>query len=149
MSSKSAPSWSILKVRLAGCQSRRTNGHSTESRRKRVKGVDMMLRVPRLPTHPAQRSSRMRSMIARRSNSRHGHRHDAGHRRRWGVAKIRFGADDKPAREVLEALIQLEQQTNAGGAIHPEYNHWEVSCDGTGSPWCFIDVAGRFSGRCK
>jgi hypothetical protein len=67
----------------------------------------------------------------------------------WGVAKIRFGADDKPAREVLEALIQLEQQTNAGGAIHPEYNHWEVSCDGTGSPWCFIDVAGRFSGRCK
>lgn len=67
----------------------------------------------------------------------------------WGMAKISFGADDKPAREVLNALIQLEQQTNTGGAIHPEYNHWEVSCDGTGAPWCLIDVAGRFSGRCR
>lgn len=63
----------------------------------------------------------------------------------WGMAKVRFGASDKSAREVLKALMHLEHETNSQSS----FNRWIVRCDGTGAPWCFIDLAGRFSARCK
>jgi hypothetical protein len=67
----------------------------------------------------------------------------------WGMAKVRFEADNKPAREVLKWLILTEQQANSqASSRHPEYDHWVVSCDGTGAPWCFIEVEGKFSSRC-
>jgi len=63
----------------------------------------------------------------------------------WGMAKVPFGANDKPAREVLKALMQLEHQTN----MQSRFDHWVVRCDGTGAPWCLIDLAGRFGAHCK
>ena len=67
----------------------------------------------------------------------------------WGMAKVRFEADNKPAREVLKWLILAEQQANSqASSRHPDYDHWVVSCDGTGAPWCFIEVEGKFSSRC-
>jgi len=67
----------------------------------------------------------------------------------WGMAKVRFEADNKPAREVLKWLILTEQQANSqASSRHPDYDHWVVSCDGTGAPWCFIEVEGKFSSRC-
>lgn len=67
----------------------------------------------------------------------------------WGTAKVSFEADNKPAREVLKSLILLEEQGNSlASARHPTYDHWVVSCDGTGAPWCFIEVVGRFSSWC-
>src|SRR5256884_4791049 len=67
----------------------------------------------------------------------------------WGMAKVRFEADNKPAREVLKWLILSEQQANSqASSRHPDYDHWVVSCDGTGAPWCFIEVEGKFSSRC-
>jgi hypothetical protein len=67
----------------------------------------------------------------------------------WGTAEIEFGADDKPAREILSSLISLEQKTNeqSNGPWHGTYNHWVVRCDGTGAPWCSIQVQGLTSCR--
>jgi hypothetical protein len=67
----------------------------------------------------------------------------------WGMAEIEFGADDKPAREILSSLISLEQKTNeqSNGPWHGTYNHWVVRCDGTGAPWCSIQVQGL--GTCR
>ena len=66
------------------------------------------------------------------------------------MAKLRFEADNKPAREVLKWLILTEQQANSQASSgHPNYDHWVVRCDGTGAPWCFIEVEGKFSSpRC-
>jgi hypothetical protein len=68
----------------------------------------------------------------------------------WGMAKVRFEADNTPARDVLKWLILTEQQANseASSSWHPDYNHWVVRCDGTGVPWGFIEVEGKFSPRC-
>lgn len=67
----------------------------------------------------------------------------------WGMAQIRFEADNKPAREVLKWLIVSERQANSQStATHPDYDHWVVRCDGTGAPWCFIEVEAKFSARC-
>ena len=67
----------------------------------------------------------------------------------WGMAKLRFEADNKPAREVLKWLILSEQQANSqASSRHSDYDHWVVRCDGTGAPWCFIEVEGKFSSRC-
>jgi hypothetical protein len=68
----------------------------------------------------------------------------------WGQAVVPFQADDERARDVLRQLIQLEQRENAvAGARHPPYNHWMVECDGTGSPWCAIEVRGIFGAECR
>ena len=65
------------------------------------------------------------------------------------MAKVRFEADNKPAREVLKRLILTEQQANSQtSSWHPDYDHWVVHCDGTGAPWCFIEVEARYSARC-
>lgn len=67
----------------------------------------------------------------------------------WGTAKVSFEADNKPAREVLKSLILVEQQANSqASAWHPTYDHWVVSCNGTGALWCSIEVASRFSSWC-
>ncbi|HSY31744.1 MAG TPA: hypothetical protein VLA42_07130 [Verrucomicrobiae bacterium] len=67
----------------------------------------------------------------------------------WGMAEVRFEADHKPAREVLKSLILIEQQANSqGSSRHPDYDHWVVRCDGTGAPWCFINVEGKSSSWC-
>jgi hypothetical protein len=67
----------------------------------------------------------------------------------WGMAQVRFEADNKPARQVLKWLIFAEQNANSeSSATHPDYDHWVVRCDGTGAPWCFIEVEARFSARC-
>lgn len=64
----------------------------------------------------------------------------------WGLGEVPFRADDKPAREVLNRLIDLEQWQNSQASNQrPAYDHWMVSCDGTGSPRCFIDGRGVFS----
>jgi hypothetical protein len=67
----------------------------------------------------------------------------------WGMAEIEFGAENKPAREILRSLISLEQQAqaNSSGPWHPTYNHWVVRCDGTGTPSCSITVQGLSSCR--
>ena len=68
----------------------------------------------------------------------------------WGWAEVSFEANDEPAREVLRKLIGLEQQLNSQAPNrHPAYDHWTVTCDGTGAPWCFIDVRGIFSSECQ
>ena len=68
----------------------------------------------------------------------------------WGLAKVSFRADDEPAREVLRRLIRLEQQENSQAPNrHPNYDHWTVSCDGSGAPWCFIEVRGRLAHQCR
>jgi hypothetical protein len=67
----------------------------------------------------------------------------------WGMAQVRFEADNKSAREVLKWLMLTEQQANSqASSRHPDYDHWVVSCDGTGAPWCFMEVEGKFSSRC-
>ena len=68
----------------------------------------------------------------------------------WGTAEIEFGADNKPAREILRSLISVEQQANSQlpfGPWHPKYDHWIVRCDGTGAPYCSIEVEGLSSCR--
>ena len=66
----------------------------------------------------------------------------------WGMAEVAFEADDKPAREVLQALIRAEEQANSEApSRHAASDHWTVGCDGTGAPWCFMEVEGR--GRCQ
>jgi len=73
----------------------------------------------------------------------------------WGGQVVPFQAHDEPAREVLRRLIRLEEKENAEGASsrhtawHSPYDHWTVECDGTGAPWCFIEVRGKFSGDCR
>lgn len=68
----------------------------------------------------------------------------------WGLAKVAFEADDKPAHEVLKSLIQIEQQANSEAPNrHADFDHWAISCDGTGAPWCFIEVASKFTSRCR
>jgi hypothetical protein len=68
----------------------------------------------------------------------------------WGMGRITFEANDKPAREVLKELIRLEDETNSMSPNrHPHYDHWTVGCDGTGAPWCFIEVEGKNSGPCR
>ena len=68
----------------------------------------------------------------------------------WGRAAVLFQADDEPAREVLRRLIRLEEQQNSHAPNwHPAYDHWRVGCDGTGAPWCFIEVRGIFSTECR
>jgi hypothetical protein len=67
----------------------------------------------------------------------------------WGMAEVGFEADHKPAREVLKSLILIEQQANSqASSRHPDYDHWVVRCDGTGAPWCFIDVEAKSSSWC-
>jgi len=67
----------------------------------------------------------------------------------WGTAQISFGADNKPARQVLKQLMVAEEKANSeSSATHPYYDHWVVRCDGTGVPWCFIEVESRYSARC-
>ena len=67
----------------------------------------------------------------------------------WGTAQISFKADNKPARQVLKQLMVAEQKANSeSSATHPYYEHWIVRCDGTGVPWCFIEVESRYSARC-
>jgi hypothetical protein len=67
----------------------------------------------------------------------------------WGMAKVRFGADHKPAREVLKSLILIEQQANSqASSRHPDYDRWVVRCDGTGAPFCFIEVEGKWPSWC-
>jgi hypothetical protein len=62
----------------------------------------------------------------------------------WGMAEVRFEADHKPAREVLKSLILIEQQTNdQASGTHADFDHWVVRCDGTGVPFCFIEVEGK------
>jgi hypothetical protein len=66
----------------------------------------------------------------------------------WGMAEIDFGADKKPAREILRTLISLEEQANQqSGSRHPSYDHWLLRCDGTGTPSCSITVQGLSSCR--
>ena len=73
----------------------------------------------------------------------------------WGGQVVPFQAHDEPAREVLRRLIRLEEKENAEDASsrhaswHSPYDHWTVRCDGTGVPWCFIEVRGRFNGECR
>jgi hypothetical protein len=68
----------------------------------------------------------------------------------WGLAKVAFEADDKPAQEILKSLIQIEEQANSEAPNrHPDFDHWTVSCDVTGAPWCFIEVASKFTSRCR
>jgi len=72
----------------------------------------------------------------------------------WGRAVVPFQADDEPARGVLRRLIRLEQMENAEAsnrhtAWHPAYDDWTVRCDGTGAPWCFIEVRGTFGEECR
>jgi len=67
----------------------------------------------------------------------------------WGTAQISFEADNKPARQVLKRLMVAEQKANSeSSATHPYYEHWVVRCDGTGAPWCLIEVESRYSARC-
>jgi len=67
----------------------------------------------------------------------------------WGTAQISFEADNKPARQVLKQLMVAEQKANSeSSATHPYYDNWVVRCDGTGAPWCFIEVESRYSARC-
>ena len=67
----------------------------------------------------------------------------------WGTAQVSFEADNKPARQVLKWLMVAEQKANSeSSATHPDYDHWVVRCDGTGTPWCFIEVEARHSARC-
>jgi hypothetical protein len=67
----------------------------------------------------------------------------------WGMAEVTFEADNKPAREVLKSLLHIEEQANSQASNrHPIYDHWVVGCDGTGAPWCFVEVEGKFSSRC-
>jgi hypothetical protein len=59
----------------------------------------------------------------------------------WGLAEVSFQADDQPAREVLKTLIRLEQaNSQSSKGRHPTFDHWALGCDGTGAPWCFIEV---------
>ena len=73
----------------------------------------------------------------------------------WGRTVVPFEAKDEPARDVLRRLIRLEEKENAQDAAsrhaswHSPYDHWTVRCDGTGVPWCFIEVRGRFNGECR
>jgi hypothetical protein len=67
----------------------------------------------------------------------------------WGSARVTFEAVNLPARDVLISLISFEQQANSeASARHPEYDFWSVRCDGTGAPWCFIEVEAKFMARC-
>jgi len=67
----------------------------------------------------------------------------------WGMAKVTLEAQDKPAREVLKELMHLEEQANSELSMrHPVFDHWTLGCDGTGAAWCFIEVRGRYTGRC-
>ena len=62
---------------------------------------------------------------------------------------IALEADNKPARQVLKQLMVVEQKANSeSSATHPYYDHWVVRCDGTGAPWCFIEVESRYTARC-
>lgn len=67
----------------------------------------------------------------------------------WGMASIPFEANDRPARDVLRELIRAEDKANSTSPIrHPSFDHWMVRCDGTGAPWCFIEVQGKYSNPC-
>lgn len=67
----------------------------------------------------------------------------------WRIEKLAFEAHDKPAREVLRALLHAEDDANSAAPNrHGAYEHYHVGCDGTGAPWCAIQVEGRFSGSC-
>jgi hypothetical protein len=67
----------------------------------------------------------------------------------WGTAQVSFEAHNEPARQVLKWLMVAEQKANSeSSATHPDYDHWVVRCDGTGAPWCFIEVEARRSARC-
>ena len=68
----------------------------------------------------------------------------------WGLAEVPFQADNEPSRDVLRRLIRLERQENSRAPNrHPDYDHWTVRCDGTGAPWCSIEVQARFTHRCR
>ena len=67
----------------------------------------------------------------------------------WGMQVISFEAHDKPAREVVRTLIHLEDQANSESpSKHPSYDHWVVNCDGTGAPWCLIEVESKYNFSC-
>lgn len=64
----------------------------------------------------------------------------------WGMQVISFEAHDQPARQVVRTLIHLEDEQNSKSpGHHPSYNHYSVNCDGTGAPWCFIEVESKYS----
>lgn len=67
----------------------------------------------------------------------------------WGMQTISFEAHDKAAREIVRTLIHLEDEENSKSpSHHPSYDHYSVNCDGTGAPWCFIEVASKYSFSC-
>ena len=67
----------------------------------------------------------------------------------WGMAKVSFEADHRPAREVLKSLMLMEQQANSqASGTHADYDHWVVRCDGTGAPFCSIEVEGKWPSWC-
>lgn len=67
----------------------------------------------------------------------------------WGMAEVKFEADHKPAREVLKSLMLIEQQANSQSSSgHPDYDHWVVRCDGTGVPYCSIQLEGKLPSWC-
>jgi hypothetical protein len=68
----------------------------------------------------------------------------------WGLAEVTFETRNEPARLVLRKLIELEEQSMADAPNqHVKYDRWTVTCDGTGAPWCFIDVQGVHSAACR
>ncbi len=67
----------------------------------------------------------------------------------WGLSKVAFEAHDQPARDVLKKLLELEEPLNAtAGARHPRFDHWVMTCDGTGTNWCAIEVEGSSPRYC-
>jgi len=67
----------------------------------------------------------------------------------WGGQSISFEANDKSAREVVRMLIHFEDLINSQSpSHHPSYDHYSVNCDGTGAPWCAIEVQSKYSSSC-
>src|SRR5262249_18242354 len=41
----------------------------------------------------------------------------------WGLEKVAFEAQDRPAREVLQSLIRMEQKANSESSRHSDFDH--------------------------
>jgi hypothetical protein len=57
----------------------------------------------------------------------------------WGMARVAFEAHDEPARQVLERLIRLDQQSKNPSSRY----YWLLDCDPNfvdGPRYCFIDL---------
>lgn len=61
--------------------------------------------------------------------------------RPWGMAIAQFGADNEPARHVLERLILFNDQWQDNSR-----NYWLLRCD---SGWCSINVESVWGGQCR